>query len=512
MTEALDHSALQRWQREPVTFIEQVLRDPETGRPFVLMDWQREFFAHAYQTNSDGRLRYPEQLAACPKKTGKTTFAGLHLLTTTLIYGGRFAEGFCVANDLEQAQGRVYQAVRRIVEASPHLKREAEITATRCAFPQTGACIAPVGGGAADQAGANPTISSFDELWGYVSERSRRLWDEMIPSPARKISCRSVTTYAGFSGESTLLEELYKRGQAQPLIGDDLHAGDGLLAFLTNRLHAPWQTDAWVSEVRKQLRPNQFVRMIENRFTAGEESFVTAEAWDRIVRPGIGSVPSNPLLPIWIGVDASVKRDSSAIVAVTYANDVVRLVYHRIFTPSPDDPIDFESDIEACLLSLSNRFSIRRIVADPYQMVSTMQRLTKQGLPVQEFPQTVPNLTAASQQLYELIQGQSLVCYANEALRTAITRCVAIEGTRGWHIGKHKQSHKIDVVIALAMACHAAVQGQNASTYTLVPFDPSYVDLDVDPAAAAAPTAAQRASENAADYVRAYALMNGLIV
>jgi hypothetical protein len=74
-------------------------------------------------------------------------------------------------------------------------------------------------------------FSSFDELWGYTSERSRRLWDEMVPSPVRRISCRLVTTYAGFEGESTLLEELYKRGLAQEQIGIDLRAGDGLLMF-----------------------------------------------------------------------------------------------------------------------------------------------------------------------------------------------------------------------------------------------------------------------------------------
>jgi hypothetical protein len=405
----------------------------------------------------------------------------------------------------------VFQACKRICEASPHLRREAEIVSSRISFPQTGASLAALGGGAADQAGANPTISSFDELWGYTSERSRRLWDEMIPSPARRISARLVTTYAGFSGESTLLEELYQRGHAQPLIGDDLHAGDGLLCFWTHRLHAPWQTENWVAEVRRQLRPNQFARMIENQFTAGEESFVTAEAWDRCVRPGIGTVPSNPLLPIWIGVDASVKRDTSAVVAVTYSNDVVRLVYHRIFTPSPDDPIDFEADIEACLLDLSKRFSIRQVLFDPYQMVSVAQRLSKQGLPLQEFPQSVSNLTAASQQLYELIQGQALVCYPNEAMRNAITRCVAIEGTRGWHIGKQKQSHKVDVVIALAMACHAAVQGQNDSPYSLDAFQPDFIDLDADPAAKP-PTAAQQASAVASDYVTAFCRAHGLIV
>ena len=52
----------------------------------------------------------------------------------------------------------------------------------------------------------------------------------MIPVPTRRISCRLTTTYAGFEGESELLEALNKRGLAQPLVGPDLYAGDGLLA------------------------------------------------------------------------------------------------------------------------------------------------------------------------------------------------------------------------------------------------------------------------------------------
>ena len=114
------------------------------------------------------------------------------------IYGGSFAEGYCVANDEEQAQGRVFQAVRSIVEKSPLLLREARVTQYRIEFPATGASIVAIASDYAGAAGANPTIICFDELWGYTSERSRRLWDEMVPSPARKISCRFTSTYAGF--------------------------------------------------------------------------------------------------------------------------------------------------------------------------------------------------------------------------------------------------------------------------------------------------------------------------
>ena len=54
----------------------------------------------------------------------------------------------------------------------------------------------------AGAAGASPSIVVFDELWGYVSERSRRLWDELVPVPTRQVSVRLTVTYAGFEGES----------------------------------------------------------------------------------------------------------------------------------------------------------------------------------------------------------------------------------------------------------------------------------------------------------------------
>jgi hypothetical protein len=37
MAKALDTSALRRWRRQPTSFIKQVLRDPETGKPFQLL-------------------------------------------------------------------------------------------------------------------------------------------------------------------------------------------------------------------------------------------------------------------------------------------------------------------------------------------------------------------------------------------------------------------------------------------------------------------------------------------
>jgi phage terminase large subunit-like protein len=460
MTDTLDHSALQRWQLEPLSFINQVLCDPETGKPFELLPAQRKFFNRAYRLNADGRLRYPEQVYACPKKSGKTATAALHLLTTTLVYGGRFAEGYCVANDLEQSRGRVFEAVRRIVEVSPYLRREAEITANRISFPATGASITAIASDYAGAAGSNPTISSFDELWGYVSETARRLWDELVPVPTRKISCRLVTTYAGFSGESELLQELHIRGISQRLVGQDLYAGDGLLMFWSHQPIAPWQDRQWLRQMRSSLRPNQYLRMIENRFVSSDSTFVDMDWFDACVDPDARPIVADKSISVWVGVDASVKRDSTAIVAVTWddKHKRVRLIWHCIFVPRKSDPIDFEQQVEETILDLRQRFLVRRVHYDPYQMASSAQRLRRLGVSMFEYPQSVPNLTRASQNLYELIKSQGISLYPDPDIRLAIQRSVAVESTRGWRIAKEKSAHKIDVVVALGMAAIGAVK------------------------------------------------------
>ena len=249
----------------PVAFMERLV-DPETGKRFKLLPAEREFLEHALATDRDGRLLYPEMIYGAIKKSGKTGFAAIFVITLLLLYAGRYAEAYCVANDLEQAQGRVFEMCRRIVEASPSLRRAAKITGDRIVFPATGATIRALASDFASAAGGHPTISVFDELWGYASERARRLYDELVPVPTRKISCRLVVSHAGFEGEGQLLQELYNRGLAQPQVGPSLYAGDGMLMAWHHTPIAPWQDEKWLAQMRQTLRPNQYLRMIENRF------------------------------------------------------------------------------------------------------------------------------------------------------------------------------------------------------------------------------------------------------
>jgi phage terminase large subunit-like protein len=445
---------------DPVSFIESTLVNPETRQRFVLTDAEQTFLDEAFELGPVGRLLYPEQVFSGPKKSGKTALAAMIAIYAVRVLGGRYAEGYCIANDFEQATGRVFQAAARIVEASPMLAADAIVTQSKITFVSTGGVIIPLGSDYASAAGANPTITVFDELWAYTSERSHRLWDEMVPPPTRKIACRLTVTYAGFEGESELLEDLHKRGLKGKQIAPDLHAQPGLLMFWTHNFTAPWQTEEWREQMRGQLRPNAYLRLIENRWVTTESTFVEMEWWDACVDTEARPQLTDRKLRVWVGVDASVKHDSTAIVACAYDRKAkkVRLVWHQVFQPSPDSPLDFELTIESTVEMLARRFEVREVRFDPYQMAASCQRLRGRGVPMVEFSQTQGHLTEASQNLFELIKGANLICYPDADMRLSIQRAVAVETTRGWRIAKEKASHKIDVVVALGMAALGAVQ------------------------------------------------------
>jgi hypothetical protein len=365
VADAFDAASFERWRSDAVGFIENCLINPETDQPFVLLAAEKQFLKHAFALDDSGRLLYPELIYACPKKSGKTTFAAIFVIVLVMLHGGRYAEAICCANDFKQAQGRVHAAIRRIIEASPMLRVMAKITNDRVTLAD--ATVLAIPSGFASAAGSNQNIAGFDELWAFASERARRLFDELVPPPTKKIACRLTVSYAGFEGESVLLLELYKRGMALPEIAPGLHAGDGILMFWSHEPIAPWQTAKWLDDMQRSLRPAQFARMIENRFTVTESTFIDMAWWDACVDKNLGHMVTQTTLPIYVGVDASTKRDSTALVAVCWddANQRIRLVSHRIFQPSADNPVDFEAVVEATLLDWHKRFTSGRFCSTP---------------------------------------------------------------------------------------------------------------------------------------------------
>jgi hypothetical protein len=71
MSEFLEATTIDHWRRDPVRFIDEVLRDPETEKPFVLLDAEKSFISHAFQTNDDDRLLYRNKSMQRRKRAGR---------------------------------------------------------------------------------------------------------------------------------------------------------------------------------------------------------------------------------------------------------------------------------------------------------------------------------------------------------------------------------------------------------------------------------------------------------
>ena len=214
---------------------------------------------------------------------------------------------------------------------------------------------------------------------------------------------------------------------------------------------------AYLDQQRRRLPANIFRRLHLN-LPGAESSFIDLAAWDACVDPARSRVVSDRALPVYAPVDASVKHDSTAIVACAWdrMTQKVVLVWHRVFQPSPADPLDFEASIEASLFELHRNFRVQTVwfelLSDAIQRAAVDARRRADA--------------RVSADRAELDGGVARFVRADNRqvwrtpMRLAVSRAVALETARGWRIAKEKQSHKIDVVVALAMAAHACVQGQ----------------------------------------------------
>ena len=68
------------------------------------------------------------------------------------------------------------------------------------------------------------------------------------------------------------------------------------------------------------------------------------------------------------------------------------------------------------------------------------RRLARERMPIEEYAQTLPNLTAVTSNLFDLISARQLVLYPDAEMRLSISRAIIVESARGWRLDKMKQN------------------------------------------------------------------------
>ncbi len=191
------------------------VKDAETGRArlFVVWPWTARILDDLYPVGTPV-LPYSLALWSTLKKSGKTAVNGAICTYLGFDRAPDGSELYTFANSQEQSVGRVFRAMKYAIEHDSYLQArvadelETKIRLTNGTFIQAMAAMH------ANIAGANPYYSGWTELWGYIHPKELRAWAEMTPPPTVRDSMRVVDTYAGYEGESTLLNNLEDQAKA----------------------------------------------------------------------------------------------------------------------------------------------------------------------------------------------------------------------------------------------------------------------------------------------------------
>ena len=372
-----------------------------TRQPVRLPLHQKAILRFVMAVDDAGLRRWKTVVYSTVKKSGKTTIGGLvarYVAETQTAFG----EVYALGNDWRQAKERSFKFLRESIQLTPGaIRRSGEIwlpdqwrcQQTKLECLTTGTIVEALSVDAAGEAGAAPDMSVWTEAWGIIPQEAQRFWEEMTPVATKPNSFRMVESYAGYSGESVLLESLYEQGTK----GRQVTAGE--LAQIAHRekdgeryadfLHAFEETGGdpsapvpiWVDENAKlamywdtglaarrmswqrgpvgeeyyrseeaTTHPLEFNRKHLNLWSAGEGEYIPLSLWDACKEDLPPFLPENKE-PVVLGVDAATTGDCFAIVAVTRHPDPARQAEPAIravrkWTPPKGGKIDYSGPEE----------------------------------------------------------------------------------------------------------------------------------------------------------------------
>jgi phage terminase large subunit-like protein len=473
------------------------------GQPIRLDDEQLRFIFRAYEIDDDGRRVVRRAVFSRPKGRAKSELAAMLACCEALgpcRFAGWDADGrpiakpvdspvvLCVATEEGQA-GNVFDAIVTMlregaVADTPGL----DVGITRVYTPG-GGTIRPTTAAATSKDGGRETFAVFDETHLWSNRELHSLHDTIRRNLAKRKaaepwSLEVSTMYA--LGENSVAEGSHKFAQAvqegkisgngllfdhrQGPEGFDYSDDDQLRAALADAYGdaAEWMDlDRMVAEARDPAsREGDFRRYFLNQPTRPADSWITGDRWASLAVPGLECPEGSE---IWVGVDLSLKHDSTGIAWAFVTEDGRVGVKAHVISPRENavaheyhpGGIDI-GRVEELIVDLSRRFHVRSVVYDPRFMERSAQILSEEhGLVVAPINQSSVVMLRAYQSWYQAVQ-EGRVCHdGDRVLERHVTSTAAVAAEGGWKIRKLRQSHRIDAHVAAVMAHSRAEHDRN---------------------------------------------------
>jgi len=437
-----------------------VLKGFRSGEPLNFTAWQKWLLRSLYERDDiTGRLRYRRALIGLPRKQGKSLMMSA-VGVYGMIAGEAGSEVYAVANDRQQARIIFNEAKQQIVN-NPMLASEAKVYRDAIEMPRFGSVFRVLSSDFKGQAGLNPSLVLFDELWG---QNNSDLYDQMTLGSGARIEPLTVSiTTAGYDLDS-LAGRLYQYGKSvssneiedeqfgfwwweapEDCKIDDKKAWRKANPNLAEGLLDPEDLAVAVKQTSemgmRRWRLNQWVR--------SQESWLPVGAWEQCV----SDRQLEPDLPVWVGIDMALRHDTIAV-CVAQPQESRVVVRARIWQPELEG-VDV-ADVEHHLRQIHSDYEVQEFAFDPAYFQRSAEALADEGLPMVEFPQSGARMIPACGNAYEMIVNAKIAHDGSPTFTDQVLSAAQRMTDTGWRLSKGKSKRKIDACIAMVMALDRA--------------------------------------------------------
>lgn len=414
------------------------------------VDWLEELFRE-----KNGERVYSQALWGVPRGNGKT-----ELTAATALYmlcaDTKRAEVYIAAGSRDQAT-LAFKAARRMVEDGPLAKIVRVLPGyRRMEYAKADSTLNVIAADGPLQHGLQPTCVIFDELW---VQKKRELFEALAGGLFKRERALLVCISTAGYDQTSLLAEECKRGER----GDDPRffyhwhsAPDDApydepetwkLANPALSCEDPFMRIKGLEDDLRRMHEAEFRRWHLNQWTAAEDTWISADVWDACA----GKPQMQQSLDTVIGVDASIRRDATAVVTVQRHPDATYHATFEIWQPTPGKEVPLEVVLdhirEQCKL-----YNVTGVCYDPQFMHYPAQKLGDEGVPMVEWKQDNARMCPATRTLHEAVTQSKLRHGGHPVAREHALNAGVKETERGLRIKKTSSSGPDDAVVALAMA------------------------------------------------------------
>ena len=271
----------------------QVLKGFKAGLPLQFTNWQKWLLRSLFERTPSGRLRYRRALIGLPRKNGKSLMMSA-VGVYSMIAGEAGSEIYAVANDRQQAR-IIFNEAKQQIQNSQLLASEAKVYRNAIEMPRFGSVFRVLSAEVRAQAGLNPSVTLFDEIWG---QQNSDLYDQMTLGSGNRVEPMIISiTTAGFDYES-LAGKMYQYGKqvAAGEVDDDAFGfwwweapadcdiNDRKAWMIANPNLAEGLLDPEDLAVAvKQTAESSVRRWRLNNWTRSQESWLPTGAWEQCV-------------------------------------------------------------------------------------------------------------------------------------------------------------------------------------------------------------------------------------